>query len=263
MLVYRHAYDDALRLVLQTDGEPVSLAPGETIDLPLSPDTFCLGFGRDGARHPCTKKATGRKQCSSCAKEDDFLVCLRCDGATCLQFTPALKDACFGGDYSVYLAAFGENVKAGISRTARLEKRWVEQGADYAAHVFSGVNGQTARQIESALFRAGYLPRVRLDEKMAMAPPQPGTLEDEFDQSHFQKIAEQYSQNAVSGPVVTDLSPHYPAVTAARPTARLEGTVLGAKGPVLFLEQNGENRVFGLPSAAGHKILENTLSAYF
>ncbi|MDP2718027.1 MAG: hypothetical protein Q8P02_04755, partial [Candidatus Micrarchaeota archaeon] len=93
--------------------------------------------------------------------------------------------------------------------------------------------------------------------------PQTGVLEPEFHEAHFQKIADQFPKNAVQSPVVTDLSPHYPVVRSARATERLSGTVLGAKGPVLFLEQNGETRVFGLPSAAGRKILKNTLSTYF
>jgi hypothetical protein len=263
MLIYRHAFDENLQPYLQTDDQNISLKPGQILNIPLSKETYCLGYAQGGQRLTCPKKSTGKKQCSHCAKEDDFLVCLRCDGATCLQFTPFLKKDCFQGEYSVYLAAFGENVKAGISKTTRLEKRWVEQGADYAAQVFAGVNGQVARQIESALCRSGYLPRVTLDEKLACKPAEEGVLQYEFTQPHFQKIVNQYAIHALIDPKVSSLQSHYPMGQSARTTDSLNGTVLGTKGPVLFLQQNSQTRIFGLPKAAGHKIVQNTLSNYF
>ncbi len=262
MLIVRHHYTADFVPVLQAEGRDIVLSKGQTINLALSPETHCLGYTRNGVRHACPKKATGKKQCGFCAKEDDFLVCLRCDGATCLQFTDGLKDDCFGKDYSVYLASFGTQVKAGVSKTERLQKRWVEQGADYAARVFGGVNGQDARVIESALVRSGLLARLTLGQKMELPQADATVIDEELQSDSFRRVAQTFEKNAMKGPTVESLQPHYPGIAAARPTEYLQGTVLGAKGPVLFLEQNGSVRAFGLPNAVGRKILTNTLAAF-
>ncbi len=262
MLIFRNYYTDDLLPVLQAEGREYVLRPGETVNLALSPDVHCLGYGRDGKRHACGKKATGRKQCATCQKEDDFLVCLRCDGATCLQFTPQLKDDCFGKDYSVYLASFGDKVKAGVTKSARVQKRWVEQGADYAVRVFGGLNGQQARIIEAMLVRAGYVGRHTTAEKLQLPAPDKAAIADELEAEHFQRVAKVFEKNAVEKPEVVSLQSHYPAIPTAKSTDYLNGKVLGAKGPVLFLEQNGSPRVFGLPNAVGRKVLTHTLAAF-
>ncbi|MBI5225617.1 DUF2797 domain-containing protein [Candidatus Micrarchaeota archaeon] len=262
MLIIRNRYTDALVPALQTDGKEILFVTGESVSLALSPEVYCLGFGRDGKRYTCAKKSTGRKQCATCQKEDDFLVCLRCDGATCLQFTPQIKDDCFGKDYSVYLASFGETVKAGVTKTQRVQKRWVEQGADFACKVFGNVNGQQARVIESMLVRAGYVGRHTTAEKLKLPQADQSAIADELASEHFQRIAKAFEKNAIPNPDVVSLQSHYPEIPTAKPTDYLQGTILGAKGPILFLEQNGSSRVFGLPDAVGRKVLTNTLAAF-
>ncbi len=262
MLILRSHYTADLVPALQAEGRQILLSKGETINLALSPEVYCLGYTREGTRHACPKKATGKKQCSFCSKEDDFLVCLRCDGATCLQFTDGLKNDCFGKDYCVYLASFGQQVKAGVSKTERVQKRWVEQGADYAARVFGNLNGQDARVIESALVRGGLLARLTLGQKMELPAPDGAVIDDEMQSDSFRRVEGSFAKNAVDAPQVESMQAHYPGISAAKPTDYLQGTVLGAKGPVLFLEQNGAPRVFGLGNAVGRKILTHTLAAF-
>jgi len=262
MLILRNHYTDDLLPALEAEGRQYVLKPGEEVNLALSPDVYCLGYGREGRRHACANKAKGRKQCAACQKEDDFLVCLRCDGATCLQFTPEIKDDCFGKDYSVYLASFGDKVKAGVTKTARVQKRWVEQGADYAARVFGNLNGQQARIIESALVRAGYIGRHTTAEKLQLPTPLESAIADELESDAFSRVCKQFEKHAIVAPQVESLQIHYPAIQAAKTTEYLNGTVQGAKGPVLFLEQNGSPRVFGLTAAVGRKVLTHTLAAF-
>ncbi len=261
MLIKGFRFDGQFNAFLETDGDDIPLAKGTEVNLPLSSEVHCLGYTREGKEYTCPKAATGKKQCNNCAKEDDFLACLRCDGAVCLQFTGAIKEGCTGGDYSVYLASFGEHVKAGISRTDRLQRRWVEQGADYAAKVFGNLNGRDARVVESTLFRAGFLPRHTTAEKLALPLPDKSAFEDELESAHFRKIAEQFRKNAAPAEIA-DLQPFYPAITEAKPSGILQGKVLGNKGPILFLEQNGQNRLFALPNAVGRKVITNTLAAF-
>ncbi|MBI4360930.1 DUF2797 domain-containing protein [Candidatus Micrarchaeota archaeon] len=262
MLIERVSYSDEWVPQLHIGEKTQLLEKGSAVDLALHPEVHCLGYSRSGQRHVCPETRIGRKQCSSCAKEDDFLVCLRCDGATCLQFNSQLKDDCFGKEYSVYLASFGQTVKAGISKTSRLEKRWVEQGADFALEAFSGLNGQKARVIESALFRTGLAARIVLGDKMKLPKPDGTLLKDELEQPHIRRVRDAFPENSVEKPVQS-LQRHYPDSLDARPTPTLQGTVTGWKGPVLFLQQNGERRVFGLPDAVGRKINAAPLSAYF
>ncbi|MBI2445961.1 DUF2797 domain-containing protein [Candidatus Micrarchaeota archaeon] len=261
MLIVRQYYSADFVPVLQAEGCDIVLSNGATVNLALSTDVYCLGYTQQGARHDCPKKATGKKQCATCAKEDDFLSCLRCDGATCLQFTPQWKEDCFGKDYTVYLASFGDKVKAGVTQTARVRKRWVEQGADYAVRVFSGLNGQQARVIESALVRSGYIGRHTTAEKLQLPTPVESAIQDELESDSIRRVTKLFQKNALE-PKIESMQSHYPAITTAKSTDYLNGTVLGAKGPVLFLEQNGADRVFGLPNAVGRKVLTHTLSAF-
>lgn len=262
MLIERFSYSDDLVPRLHAGTQTHRLEKGSSVNWTLHPDVYCLGYARNSERHPCSNNRTGRKQCSSCAKQDDFLVCLRCDGATCLQFTDSLKDDCFGNQYSVYLASFGQTIKAGISKTERLQKRWVEQGADFAVEVFERLNGQDARIIESALFRTGLASRITLADKIKLEKADATVLNEELQEPHIKRVRDLFHKNAVEKPV-QNLQGHYPDSLDARPTPTLEGTVTGWKGPLLFLEQNNESRVFGLPDAVGRKINAAPLSAYF
>lgn len=261
MLITRYYYDDTLTPVLESDGGKDTLAKGEQVNLPLSPETYCTGFSQGKRRVACPKNAHGRKQCGFCQKEDDWLTCLRCDGSTCLQINPDLKEDCFGREYVVYLASFGKDVKAGISKKERVRKRWVEQGADFACVVFEGVNGQTARLIESDLFRKGLLSRLTLNQKMAFPKADEDAISKILKTPGFQNLQARFSEKA-TGIHVESLQEGYPSFDDAKATEHLQGKVLGFKGPLLLLEQNGK-RVFPLPSAVGKKVLKNTLASYF
>ncbi|HLD75522.1 MAG TPA: DUF2797 domain-containing protein [Candidatus Norongarragalinales archaeon] len=260
MLIQRFSYQQGVP-VLFTEKKEYRLEKGENIQIALSEELHCTGYSRNKEHHPCPKNSKGKKQCIHCSKEDDWLACLRCDGSTCLQFNPDLKDDCFGQEYAVYLASFGQNVKAGISKKERVQKRWIEQGADFACIVFEDVNGQKARIIESELFRKGLLSRLTVSMKMDLPKPEPDALTNVMESANFKDVQKSYEKHATL-PKVESLSENYPDVLEGKRTDYLQGEVIGWKGPLLFLKTN-ETRVFALPDAVGHKVLENTLAAYF
>jgi hypothetical protein len=78
---------------------------------------------------------------------DSLSRCIYCNGGEC-RASQAVKDQCSDSKSSVYLAAFGMNLKVGVSSKDRLLKRWVEQGADQAVEVARVTSGKMARIVE-------------------------------------------------------------------------------------------------------------------
>ncbi|MBI5036579.1 DUF2797 domain-containing protein [Candidatus Micrarchaeota archaeon] len=259
MLVNRYYYDETLTPVLATEEKDIQLLKGTEVSLALSTETYCTGYTKSSEPHACPKQSKGKKQCFSCSQNDEWLPCLKCDGSTCLQFSDGIKDDCLGGKYSVYLASFGDKVKAGISKADRIEKRWVEQGADYACIIFENVNGQEARKIEAGLVGKGLEGRITLAQKLQAPEPNGDAIKKTLEQNILENI--NASDAIKTDPKIRSLQKFYPEMGDAGQTHYLQGRVAGCKGPLLLLDQHGK-KLFALPLAVGKKLLEKTLADY-
>src|SRR3989338_6736063 len=103
------------------------LEKGKSVSIAFAEGRYCTS---------CFKEIISGSSCSECAFANAFNICLKCTGGKCLQYEEGLKANCFGQKYCVYLALFGESVKAGVSRESRFRERLLEQGADFALKVF-------------------------------------------------------------------------------------------------------------------------------
>lgn len=239
----------------------ISLDPGSQFAFRVLDGRFCAGYtglsSKGGGRldswreqRPCPNGVEVERgiHCMDCSSADVMRACLRCDGTVCSAH-PEVRRSCEASTAYVYLASFGDGrVKAGVSRGRRVLKRWVEQGADVALRVLVG-DGMEVRRFESRIQRElGALNHVRsslkvdpvrrqadVDAAVALLEAFRGRVHDLFpEESHYneepQVILPLYG--------LPDFDKR-PLQLRVRAGLEASGVVLGAKGPVLFMEMNG------------------------
>ncbi|WP_414838207.1 DUF2797 domain-containing protein [Candidatus Nanosalina sp. VS9-1] len=138
-----------------------TLSPGRSFNFELSDERRCTGYApSSGERTPCPefRKISSGSQCSECRGKDIYSDYVRGDEQTDLD-----------GDFSVYLAQISDNVKVGVTRSENIPKRWIEQGADYAVEILSGLQARVALENESNLSSKGLAERIRKEDKLPSA----------------------------------------------------------------------------------------------
>ena len=260
------------------DGEPgeVALTKGKNISFRLGKGRFCVGLSRITRDYsttdswkariqcPTSSLAKSGNQCRSCAAGDTSRTCARCTGETCNAY-PSVKEVCERNEAFVYLAVFGERVKAGVSQGRRVEKRWIEQGADAARRVLVG-NGREVRIYEKIIqAQLGALKSVKADEKMVFVDPKKFEWGLRKLEAHVEALYRIFPAAKHVDEATTVLSPIYglpetrihPIEVKMRDNVALSGKILGAKGPILFLEKKGIIYSVNLHALTGRKINED------
>jgi hypothetical protein len=248
-------------LCLDEDYRRISLEPGSEFAFRVLDGRFCIGYtglSSKGGGHldawreqrPCPNGAEveRRVRCRDCSSMDVMRACLRCNGTLC-SAPPDVRRACEASTAHVYLASFGDGrVKAGVSRGRRVLKRWVEQGADVALRVLVG-DGMEVRRFESKIQRdLGALNHVssslKIDPVRRKADVDAAVaLLEEFKErvhDHFPEENHYNEEPQVILPLygLPDIDKR-PLQLRVREGLEASGAVLGAKGPVLFMEMNG------------------------
>jgi len=124
---------------------------GDKIEIEVTDKRKCTGYIDSTGRVPCYdfKSLESGNQCYHCRSKDimrDYI-----EGRSGSHRT---------GKHSVYLVQIGENLKVGVTKTRRLTKRWVEQGAVYATELVECESAEKALQIESNLSDTGLSERI-------------------------------------------------------------------------------------------------------
>ncbi|MBI4896595.1 MAG: DUF2797 domain-containing protein [Candidatus Aenigmarchaeota archaeon] len=109
---------------------------------------YCIGYRKKGKWNPCRTAAeiASGYYCNECKLEDEFFMCVTCDGSACVNTLQ--REGCEKNAFYIYLAAFDNLLKVGISYEHRLLERLVEQGADFAAKIGKVQDGKRVRQVE-------------------------------------------------------------------------------------------------------------------
>ncbi|MFA5868179.1 MAG: DUF2797 domain-containing protein [Candidatus Bathyarchaeia archaeon] len=236
----------------------LSLERGGNIFLRILNGRFCTGYSRlvkekgdldtwkERVQCPSASIVDSGTQCRECQQRDISAPCARCDGSRCLA-RPELKLACERDMAYVYIASFGGGrLKAGVSHGGRVERRWVEQGADAARRVLIG-NGMDVRRFENRIQgELGALRRLRPEEKMDLKPsrdPLDGLrLLDEYEEKiheAFPKANHFHEETRVLLPIYNlPVISTRPVELRVRDGVEISGRILGVKGPVLFVEKN-------------------------
>jgi hypothetical protein len=223
-------------LVVADEGrvEHRSLAPETTLSYTLG-TRHCAG-AVDGERHYRCDDATA----PYCPEHTDRWPCARCTG-NCNKPLDTCEE-----EHAVYLAAFApDTVKVGVTRSWRLETRLREQGADRAAHLRTVADGRVARQVEADI-ATDLGDRVRVPTKIE-------GLADSVDERWWKALLADFA------PIET-YDFEYGLDLAERPLAETlaTGTVVGTKGRVVVLSNNGSTYAVNLRDLVGYELDEGT-----
>lgn len=229
---YHPRVDSPAALVLAEGGETrvTRLSPGTELTYSLG-DRHCAGAVDGETHHACAAP-----EAPYCPEHTSRWPCARCTG-DCQKPVDACDE-----EHAVYLAAFAPaTAKVGVTRSWRLETRLREQGADRAAHLRTVADGRIARQIEADI-AADIGDRVRVPTKIA-------GFADTVEESFWTDLCAEYDPKA-------QFSFDYGLDLADRPMAETlaTGTVLGTKGRVLVLKNNGSVYAVDLRDLVGYEL---------
>jgi len=155
----------------------MSLTPGRSFSFELVDERRCTGYApAPGERAPCPefREISSGSQCPECRGKDIYSGYVRGDQQTDLD-----------GDFSVYMAQISEELKVGVTRSEKIPKRWIEQGADFGVEILHDLEARVALENESEISSNGVSERVRKEEKI------PGVtnsdlLEELMDKKNFE-----------------------------------------------------------------------------
>ena len=218
-------------------GENVSFTLGKKI---------CIGHTKNGKHVSCPgQRITEEKMCRECMLNDDFFMCVKCDGAECIN--ESQRNACVKSKFYIYLAAFSTTLKVGISQEFRILERLVEQGADMGAKIGMVTDGKLAREIEQKISKSlGIVDRISGVDKQKM-------LFGNINVASM-NLFNAYSKLRVNGlssylinPEIYNLQNMYrlssvtsmPKPLDLKEGAEVKGKVVAAKGNIVVLENNG------------------------
>lgn len=208
--------------LLTTDGAEFSrqgLQPGRQLNMEISNDRRCTGYAPEpGERTVCPefRKIQKGSQCPECRGKDIYSGYVRGD-----------TEAEIDGDFSVYLAQIGKKLKVGVTRSEKIPKRWIEQGADYGAEIASGLSSKEALEEEQRITdENGVKQRIRKESKIS----KPGSqrLQKKLDELGFDaEIVDVQKLTA------------YPRVSVARldRSGVLRGEIKAVKGQIVFTDR--------------------------
>lgn len=135
------------------------LEPKRELDFEITEERRCTGYAPErGERAVCPefRKIQSRRQCPECRGKDIYTGYVRGDKKTKLE-----------GEFSVYLAQIGKKIKVGVTRSEKIPKRWVEQGADYGVELESDLEASEALEREQQITdENGITQRIRKENKI-------------------------------------------------------------------------------------------------
>jgi hypothetical protein len=284
-LVYATRWENAAgawRVKLLTDGDPadIVLERRKSITFRVGKGRFCVGHSqvtrdystmdswKEHVSCPTSSLADSGNQCKSCAANDASGPCVRCTGETCSAHS-SVREACEQGEAFVYLAVFSDRVKAGVSQGRRVEKRWIEQGADAARRILTG-NGREVRLYEKRIQdELGVLKRIKADEKTAFTDSKELEWGLRSLEERVGKIRGLLPSAKHVDEDTTLLTPIYglpqtkiqPVEVKIRDNTAVSGKILGAKGPILYLENTGIIYSVNLYALTGRKISDDLIGS--
>lgn len=133
------------------------LQSGRKLSYEVTGERRCTGYAPEkGERTRCPefRKIEKGSQCPECRGKDIYSDYVRGERNS------------LEGDFSVYYAQVGEKFKVGVTRSENIPKRWIEQGADYAAEIESGLTSNEALDIEDQLTNGKVSQRIRKENKL-------------------------------------------------------------------------------------------------
>jgi hypothetical protein len=155
--------------------EKRGLDPGRKLSMEITDERRCTGYAPSkGERASCPefRKISSGSQCPECRGKDIYSGYVRGE------------ENDLDGEFSVYLAQIGKEVKVGVTRKEKIPRRWIEQGADYGAEILSGVTSNEALEKEDELTDGKITQRIRKEYKTS-SPSNPSKLRNILEERDF------------------------------------------------------------------------------
>src|SRR3989344_1997350 len=217
----------------------------------------CIGHSRKGRHTPCpqSRVVSDERMCRECMLSDDFFMCVKCDGSECIN--DPQRTNCAKSKYYIYLAAFSNVLKVGISQEYRVLERLIEQGADMGAKIALVQDGKIVREIEQKIrSELGIKDRLRGIEKQKLLFGNPNTSAINIFTA-FAKLRKNFGEYLI-GPEIYNLQSIYrinslsehPKPFSLDYGSSIEGRIVAAKGNILVM-RNSE----GLHSFDANKMI--------
>ncbi len=216
----------------------------------------CVGSFVSGNHKPCPNESEkGDTFCDRCAVADDYCMCIRCTGDKCIN--KKQRNSCEKNSYFIYLAAFDNILKVGISLDRRIMERLIEQGADMGAKIARIQDGMKVRQVEQQVKNyLGIADRLRGYQKQQLIFGSPNAAATNINNAVIKLRTNGLSEHMLYQPEIFDLRKYYHLDKVPyhpRPLqlteGNLEGTCIAAKGNVLIFSGNSRSSLF---TAAGY-----------
>lgn len=226
----------------------------------------CVGWNDGETLRACPDHATATRGplCDACYARDAFRPCMTCDGFRCPRLSPEMESWC-RQTHHLYLACFGDTrLKVGTASDGRREQRIVEQGPLAAARIASAP-GPRIKQMEHVLVEAGFSEAMRRARKTvlmqaSMTAEQAEELVRSAARSLRRVLPGRYHRHLHAPEFVAQ--PDVAVRSRARTVNELrleedrvvEGTVVGAVGHLLFLEDGDGCFALDLGDLKGRRI---------
>ena len=218
----------------------------------------CTGYVKNGRQVDCPKSrlVIDDRMCRECALNDDFFLCIKCTGEECMN--DGQRPSCMENNYYIYLAAFSNMLKVGISHEHRVLERLIEQGADMGAKIGLVKDGKLVRTIEQKIrAELGICDRVTGAEKQKMIFCSPNVASANIFNAYNKLKLNGLSQHLMS-PEIYDLQSVYrlgrvdgmPKAVHTSPGHEIRGDVIAAKGNIIILRNES-----GLFSVNSHRLI--------
>jgi hypothetical protein len=207
-------------------------------------EKFCIGFSKNNKRFECPEKRPVKTgwHCNECMINDGFFMCVKCSGKTCIN--PKRRGECKKDKFFIYLAAFGNFLKVGISYEHRLKKRLIEQGADFGAKIGYVEDGFLVRRIEQEIRQhLGIVDRLRGYQKNNHILADPNK-EVENIKNAVEKLHNNGFNEYLIKPEIFDLRSYYkienlhknPDFIDVSKVIKVEGQVMAVKGNLIVIQ---------------------------
>jgi len=218
----------------------------QAVSLKLGRKT-CVGYYRDGRHFECPKSMPVESawHCNECRLNDDYFLCIQCTGNECLNTKQ--REDCSEQIYYIYLAAFSNILKVGISIERRITERLVEQGADLGALIALVKDGKEVRLIEQQICKKlNIVDRIRGFQKHELIFGDPNAAAINI-LNAVKKLKGNGFDKYTIKPEIHDLRPYYrlhnvvgnPQRVDVTDNLTINGNIVAAKGNIIIFENQG------------------------
>jgi len=219
---------------------------------------YCIGYYTN-KQNPCPSfvRLLFGKQCAGCREHDLYANCARCDGSNCINVKR--RKECIKSENFIYLAAFHDLLKVGVSSKYRFKKRFIEQGADFAAKIMKVDDGRIARLVEQQVSKKlGITDRVWGRTKGRLLFPDPN-VSVALIKNAYEKLKGKFNLLDFE---LYDLRSYYnldalnrePKWLKIREGTRIAGEILAVKGNITVLKTNEDIYAFNVNKLIGRLV---------